>query len=133
MFGKKYARKGSGTRPSGAALVATPPSAANSLSYAPILTCRAAEEEVQLGRAGAVAEAYSTSERDEVAGRDVVAREDGLLDGDGLVETDVGVELGLDVGEGVDGAISATTTELALGLEGGRESDCVVEDTGVLL
>ena len=65
---------------------------------------------------------------DEVAGGDVVPREDGLLDGDSLVKTDVRVELGLDVGEGVDRAISTATTELALGREGRRESNRVVED-----
>ena len=94
---------------------------------------RAASEELHDGGTRTVRDSDSTSESDEVTGRDVVAREDGLLDGDGLVETDVRVEGSLDVGEGVDGAVGATTAEYALGLEGGRDGDRVVEDTGVPL
>ena len=89
----------------------------------------AASKELHDGGTGAVADGDSTSESDEVTGSHVVPVEDGLLDGDSLIETNVGVEGGLNRGEGVDGAVSAATAELALGLEGGRDGDRVVEDT----
>ncbi len=53
--------------------------------------------------------------------------DEGLLQRDDLVGASVCVEGGLDLGEENDGAVGASTGELATGLGSGRERDGVVE------
>ena len=56
-----------------------------------------------------------------------MASNDRLLELDDVVDTSVGVEVGLDLVEDDDGAVSASTTELALPEESGGETDGIVE------
>ncbi len=63
----------------------------------------------------------------QVSGGDVVLGDEGLLQRDDLVGASVRVEGRLDLGEENDGAVGATTGELATGLGSGRERDGVVE------
>lgn len=63
----------------------------------------------------------------QVSMRQVVARLQRLLERDNLIEADVGVELRLDLGEDRNRAIRASTAELALRLQSGRNGNGVVE------
>ena len=104
---RSHVRKGSGTRPSGAAWVAgfwseqkvqLPQRAVGNLSARrPTKNC--------IWGTGAVAEGNGAGEGDEVARSDIVLGHEGLLQLDNLGEADVGVEVGLDFVEDHDGAV----------------------------
>ena len=63
----------------------------------------------------------------QVTSGNVVLRDEGCLGIDNFIDTTVSVEGGLGRGESDDGAVSASTTELALPEESGGETDGIVE------
>ena len=63
----------------------------------------------------------------QVTSGNVVLRDEGCLGIDNFIDTAVSVEGGLGRGESDDGAVSASTTELALPEESGGETDGIVE------